>query len=85
MLSNENKEEIKTKFVILGLEQDKTPRAIIKQVLMSICRIVLGRTGEALVGSACDALNDWIAGRFDNIPIDVNHLPGTIYEQINIV
>ena len=84
LLSNENMEQIKIKFVALGLEQDKTPKAIIKQVLMSICRIVLGRTGEALVGSACDALNDWIAGRFDNIPANVEDIPGTIYSDINI-
>ena len=84
ILSDANLSNIKAKFVALGLERDKTPKAIVKQVLMSICRIVLGRAGEALAGSACEALKQWMAGQFDDIPADVEDLPGTIYSGINI-
>lgn len=84
ILSDANLSNIKAKFVALGLEQDKSPKAIVKQVLMSICRIVLGRAGEALAGSACEALKHWMAGQFDDIPANVEDLPGTIYSGINI-
>lgn len=84
ILSDANLSNIKAKFVALGLEQDKSPKAIVKQVLMSICRIVLGRAGEALAGSACEALKHWMAGQFDDIPARVEDLPGTIYSEINI-
>lgn len=84
ILSDANLSNIKTKFVALGLEQDKSPKAIVKQVLMSICRIVLGRAGEALAGSACEALKHWMAGQFDDIPANAEDLPGTIYSGINI-
>lgn len=84
ILSDANLSNIKAKFVALGLERDKTPKAIVKQVLMSICRIVLGRAGEALAGSACEALKQWMAGQFDDIPANVEDLHGTIYSGINI-
>ena len=84
ILSDANLSNIKAKFVALGLEQDKSPKAMVKQVLMSICRIVLGRAGEALAGSACEALKHWMAGQFDDIPATVEDLPGTIYSGINI-
>lgn len=84
ILSDANLSNIKAKFVALGLEQDKSPKAIVKQVLMSICRIVLGRAGEALAGSACEALKHWMTGQFDDIPVNVEDLPGTIYSGINI-
>ena len=84
ILSDANLSNIKAKFVALGLEQDKSPKAIVKQVLMSICRIVLGRAGEALAGSACEALKHWMTGKFDDIPANVEDLPGTIYSGINI-
>ena len=84
ILSDANLSNIKAKFVALGLEQDKSPKAIVKQVLMSICRIVLGRAGEALADTACNALKNWMAGQFDDIPTNVEDLSGTIYSGINI-
>lgn len=88
LLPDESTKGIEKKFINLGLKKDKSPKALVKNVLIAICKGAMGRAGEELADYALDVagtLGEWIGGKFDDIPKDKNNIGGTIYEKINIV
>ena len=88
LFSDEDLNQIKAKFIALGLEQDKSPKAILEIALKAISRVALGKVGEELAGYAikvASELGNWLMGDFDNIPTSIDTIPGTIFEGSNIV
>ena len=83
LLPKESLKEINEKFVALGLKPDNSAKTLVKNVLMSMCKVVLGKAGEQLAGTFITILGDWMSSKFDNIPVDKNELEGTIYGELN--
>lgn len=80
--------QIKDKLISLGLERDSSPKAIIKMVFKAIGTAALGKAGEELVDyttKVAGELGNWIGGVLDNIPTNIESIPGTIFEGTNIV
>ena len=73
---------INRKFVALGVQDEKGPLGVVKKVVAIITRAALGRSGEMLAEATINAIGSWLHGNFDNIPNEVDGLPGTIYENL---
>ena len=85
ILPEENLSEIQRKFVNLGVVPDNSPKAFVKKILMSVCKVALGKAGEELVEYAAEATGtfaQWITGRFENITADDNVFKGIVLENL---
>lgn len=82
LLPEESIDAINRKFVALGVQDEKGPLGVVKKVVAIIARAALGRSGEMLAESTINAIGGWLQGRFDDIPNNVDGLPGTIYEKL---
>lgn len=88
LLPDESLTLINEKFILLGLKQDKSPKAIILTILKAIGRVALGKVGEELADyttKVAGELGNWIQGVFENIPTNKDAVEGTIFEGSNIV
>lgn len=86
LLPEESINQIKDKFVALGLERDKSAKAIICMVLKAIGKVALGKVGEELAEytvNVTSELGNWMKGVFDNIPANKDALHGTIFQGAN--
>ena len=82
LLPEESIDAINRKFVALGVQDEKGPLGVVKKVVAIIARAALGRSGEMLAESTINTIGGWLQGRFDDIPNNVDGLPGTIYEKL---
>lgn len=84
LLSEANQNAIHSKFVALGLEQEKGVKPFLKNALKCVAHAALGKAGEGLVSSAQEIIGDWISGVFDNIPAQLEPNANTVYHEVLI-
>lgn len=75
---------INSRFVALGVQEDRGAKALVIKVVKVIAHAALGKAGESLAGTVCETLGEWFNGMFDHIPSNADNLQGGIYEELNI-
>lgn len=75
---------INARFIALGVQEDRSPQALVIKVIKVIAHAALGKAGESFAGTVCETLGNWFSGVFDHIPDNGADLHGTMYEELNI-